>query len=139
MTEDNKNPLICKFEEDLSKLEQFIEILEQENERLKKENEYIKSKEYAHTELAKMQEELKELQKEYDLGFPITENENERILQWQKEHEAKIHKATTTKQRMYLQGVSGGRYSYHFLPTAIGTSGVVRCSCGAEFEFQEIG
>ena len=27
----------------------------------------------------------------------------------------------------------------NFVPTSIGTSGVIKCSCGAEFEFQEIG
>lgn len=86
-----------------------------------------------------MQQELNKMQKEYILGFPITEEENKKILRWQKMHEATAHKATNAKQRMHLQGVSGGRYSYHFVPTALGTSGVVRCSCGAEFEFQEIG
>lgn len=34
---------------------------------------------------------------------------------------------------------SGGRYEYIFVPTGLGISGTVVCSCGAKFEFQKIG
>ena len=57
----------------------------------------------------------------------------------EKKHDAKVHGWTDNKMRMKAEGVSGGRYSYRFVPTSLGTSGVIRCHCGAKFEFQKIG
>ena len=95
--------------------EKRIECLEEENRKLKEE--YSKDK-----EIQKMQERLNKMQRDYWRGFPITEAEEKAIEEWKKKHCC----------------CSGGRYSYHFVPTELGTSGVIRCHCGAEFEFQEI-
>ena len=61
------------------------------------------------------------------------EKEKEAIDAWKLTHEEEAHGGNS------YSGSIGGRYSYHFVPTSVGTSGVVRCSCGAEFEFCEIG
>ena len=71
--------------------------------------------------------------------FPISKDEENAIEEWKKKHDEDVHGLTTNNLRMKAEGVSGGRYSYHFVPTALGTSGVIKCSCGAKFEFQEIG
>lgn len=102
------------------------------------ENEKIKAEVYKDAELQKMKAELEQMKADYYRGFAITEDEEKRIKAWQKKHEEEVHGLKTDKDRLKAQGCCGGRYSYHFIPTAIGTSGVVRCSCGAEFEFQEI-
>lgn len=80
-------------------------------------------------------EELQELKKKYDKmsadyyrGFPISPNENEKLVHWQNEHTRTIHKAVTLDQVLRLEGVSGGRWVYEFTPTAIGTFG--SCICG---------
>lgn len=86
-----------------------------------------------------MQERLDEMQKDYWRGFPITEKEQKAIDEWKKKHNEEAHGYTTDYMRMRAEGCSGGRYAYQFLPTALGTSGVIKCSCGAKFEFQEIG
>ena len=90
-------------------------------------------------EIQKMKQELETMKKDYYRGFPITEKEHDMINVWINEHELKAHGLVTEYMKLKAGGVSGGRYSYHFIPSAIGTSGTVRCSCGAEFEFQSFG
>lgn len=106
---------------------------------LEEENKKLKEKSYKDEELQSIKEQLDKMKKDYWRGFPISEKEEKAIEAWKEKHEKEVHGLITEELRMKSQGVSGGRYSYHFVPTAIGTSGVVRCSCGAEFEFQEIG
>lgn len=112
--------------------EKRIKYLAEENRKLREE--YSKDK-----EIQKMQEELDEMKNDYWRGFPITKSEEKAIEEWKKKHDEDIHGWTTDALRMKAEGCSGGRYSYKFVPTALGTSGVVRCHCGAEFEFQKIG
>lgn len=109
-----------------------IRELEEENKQLKKEN-------ARDTEVSGLQEELKRLREDCNRGFPISEEEYSAIEAWEKEHDENAHGLTNDTLRMKAGGISGGRYSYHFLPTSLGISGVVRCHCGAEFEFREIG
>lgn len=108
-----------------------IQYLEEENKKLKEEA-------YRDKELARMKELLEEARKDLSRGFDISEAEEKAIDEWIEKHEAKKRKLKTPYQRMKAQGVSGGRYSYHFYPTALGTAGVIRCYCGAEFEFMQI-
>ena len=112
--------------------EKRIKYLEEENRKLKEE--YNKDE-----EIQKMQERLDKMQKDYWRGFPITEVEDNAIMKWCEKHDMEAHGLTNNKLRMKAEGCSGGKYSYSFVPTALGTSGVIRCHCGAEFEFQEIG
>ena len=112
--------------------ERHIKYLEEENKKLKENN-------YKDEELSKMKQQLDEMQKDYWRGFPISKDEENAIEEWKKKHDEDVHGLTTNNLRMKAEGVSDGRYSYHFVPTALGTSGVIKCSCGAKFEFQEIG
>ena len=87
-----------------------------------------------------MKEQLDEMKSNYNRGFNITEEEDTAIKEWEKKHEEEVHGLTTPMARMQAQGASGGRYVYHFYPTAIGFAGVVKCNaCGEEFVFCEIG
>jgi hypothetical protein len=78
------------------------------------------------------------LQENYYRGFPISKDEQDAIEAWKIQHDLEVHKLDTLSKRMKVSGVSGGRYTYHFLPTSIGVSGTIECSCGAKFEFQKI-
>lgn len=111
--------------------EKRIKYLEEENKKLKEGH-------YKDDEMQEMKKTLDKMYNDYWRGFPISEEENKAIENWKKEHDEKVH-GYTKEMRMKAEGVSGGRYSYHFVPTALGTSGVIKCSCGAKFEFQEIG
>lgn len=97
---------------------------------LREEIKKVKEKTYASNELSNMKKKLDIMSADYYRGFPISVSEKAAIDDWISEHE---------KEHPGGHGCSGGKYSYHFLPTGVGTSGVIRCSCGKEFEFQELG
>lgn len=130
-------------------------------ERLRKEIDTVKDEKYASEEMQKMKEERDEAVHALYRGFPISDSEWDMIHTWQKKHDTEQHRNPNG-----YHGVSGGGYSFEFYPTAIGTSGVCKCStcnrvamiraCAhgefdrniynsqmkemdAEFEFQEIG
>lgn len=107
--------------------------------RLQEENKSLQDRHYKDNKIQEMQQELERMKKDYYRGFPISKKQSETINNWMKEHDEKDHGYDTLEKRIKAGGVCGGRYSYHFVPTSIGTSGVVKCSCGAEFEFQELG
>ena len=120
--------ILCRNKDNEDRIKQ----LEEEIKKLKEEN-------WKDEELQAMKEEMKLMKAEYYRGFPISESEEKAINEWQRKHEEEVHGLKTNKDRLRAGGCIGGRYSYHFYPTSIGTSGVVKCSCGAEFEFRELG
>lgn len=106
---------------------------------LEKENKILKSAKYKDEELSRMKSELAKMREDYYRGFPISEKEQTSIEEWQHKHEEKVHGLKTLDDRLKVGGCIGGRYKYIFYPTSIGVSGEIVCSCGAKFEFQEIG
>ena len=128
----NVPKILDELKEEYYSDQKVIKYLREEIEKLKAEN-------YKDKELAALKEEMEDYKEQLRYGFGISKEERDSIREWQKKHEEEVHRAKTTEQRLRLQGVSGGRYKYIFVPTTIGTSGVVKCSCGAEFQFQEIG
>jgi argonaute-like protein implicated in RNA metabolism and viral defense len=116
----------------INKCNERIRLLEDEVAKLKSDH-------YKDDELKNMQSELKRMRADYYRGFPISEEESQAIVDWKREHDLKKHHLSTPELRMKAEGVSGGRYTYTFIPTSIGISGTIKCSCGAKFEFQQIG
>ncbi len=76
-----------------------------------------------------MEKKYHEMRDDYYRGFPITKSEEKAITKWKSEHE---------KNHNGGYGAIGGKYTYHFIPTSIGIVGTIKCSCGAEFDFQRI-
>jgi hypothetical protein len=105
---------------------------------LQEENKKLKDEAYKDNELQDMKNKLDKMQEDYYRGFPITEKEESAIKAWTKKHDEEVHKIMTQEDRIMAGGCIGGRYSYHFVPTSIGTIGTVKCSCGAEFTFCEL-
>ena len=128
---------------DLEKCLNAIRLRNEDNEErikcLLEENKKLKSETYKNNELRQMKKQLEKMESDYYRGFPITEKEANAISEWKKKHEEEVHGLTTDDKKLKAAGTIGGRYSYIFHPTSIGVSGIVRCRCGAEFEFQEIG
>lgn len=113
------------FDELIESLKQKYKRLEIINENLREENEQHRNKTYEIGYVSKLREENKRLKEDYYRGFPISKEEKESIDKWTTEHYKTCNR------------ISG--CSYHFYPTELGVAGVVQCSCGAKFEFQEIG
>ena len=113
------------FDELLEMLKAKYERLKLHKERVEKENEEHRNKTYEIGYVSKLREENKRLKEDYYRGFPISKKEKEAINKWKTEHYKTCNRI--------------GGCSYHFYPTDLGVAGVVQCSCGAKFEFQEIG
>ena len=100
------------------------------NESLEKENAYLKSESYKDEEIAKIKKKWNKMQEDYNRGFPISEEEYERINKWRE------------NRSIANDGAIGGRYSYEFNPTSIGTIGtigtIVDSFTGEKFTFQNI-
>lgn len=105
---------------------------------LQSQNKKLKEEHYKDTELQKMKEELGRVKADMYRGFPISEEEEKRIKEWQDKHDAEVHGLKTLKERVHAGGCIGGRYTYCFIPTSIGVVGSVKCNCGAEFIFQDL-
>lgn len=106
---------------------------------LEKQNQELHDEKYKDNELLRMEAELKAVKEDYYRGFPISEEEQKSIREWMDKHDEEAHHARTLGDKLKLGGCCGGRYTYKFIPTSIGTIGTVKCSCGAEFTFQEMG
>ena len=105
---------------------------------LEKENKELKEASYKDSELQQMKSDLDESRADLRRGFGISELEEKKIEDWKKKHEAEVHGAVTTSQRLKLGGCCGGSYTYMFIPTSIGTIGEIKCSCGEKFTFCEM-
>lgn len=105
---------------------------------LENENKQLKDEAYSSSEMKTMKEELEQMEKDYYRGFPISEEENDKIQNWIHKHDEEKHHAKNLEDRLKLEGVSGGRFTYKFIPTTLGTIGYIRCSCGDEFCFKTI-
>lgn len=92
---------------------------------------------YKDKELQKMKAELEKMQREYNRGFPITDDEWKAIETWKEKHDREVHGLTECNER--IGGAIGGRYTFEFVPTTIGIIGTIKCgSCGKKFTFREL-
>lgn len=99
------------------------------NEYLLEENKRLKSEAYKDEELSKMKDQYDKMNADYYRGFPISENENNKINEW-------IDKIS--KEYPGNEGAIGGRFTYEFIPTGVGTYGkIIDSISGKSFSFQE--
>ena len=101
------------------------------NDYLKKEIEKVKSEKYADEELSRLKSEYDRMKSDYYRGFPISEEEDKNIKEWIKNQQEK---------NPGIGGAAGGRFTYRFTPTGLGTSGEIKDNISGEvFEFQKLG
>jgi hypothetical protein len=105
---------------------------------LQEENKKLKSEHYKNDKIQELTQQLKKAQSDNYRGFPISAEEFDAIHNWQLKHDEEVHNLKTLEARLQAGGAMGGKYTYEFVPTSIGTIGTVKCSCGAEFTFQNI-
>ena len=101
------------------------------NDYLKKEIEKVKSEKYKDEELSRLKSEYDRMKSDYYRGFPISEEEDKNIKEWIKNQQ---------KKNPGIGGAAGGRFTYKFTPTGLGTVGtIIDGFTGDEFTFQELG
>ena len=125
--EKDEHIVVHPFEECLMAMQRRYKDAESTIEKLEKENKTLKDEHYKDGELQRLQEELTSLKGELSRGFPISEEEQEKIREWQKKHEEEAHGTTVC-----------GSYTYEFIPTSIGMFVSIKCTCCSKFNFQEI-
>ena len=92
---------------------------------------------YKDKKLQEMKAELEKMQREYNRGFPITDDEWKAIETWKEKHDREVHGLTECNER--VGGAIGGRYTFEFIPTTIGIIGTIKCGdCGEKFTFREL-
>ena len=89
---------------------------------LREELKKAKDEAYAAEEMTRMKEELDRTRKDLYRGFPIDEDEDEQVRDWQRRHETLYH-----KNPKGYHGAIGGGYTYKFYPTSIGVIGTCYC------------
>ena len=120
---------IRPLSEAVENIQYWFNELNEHLEKAEADNKYLQSENYKDSELASMQNKISQLKADKEKiwedarrGFPITEDEERKIQNWIKLHDATVH----ANPKGY-HGVSGGGYAYEFYPTGIGTSGVCYC------------
>lgn len=88
---------------------------------LKETNKELKDKHYKDVEIQKMKNLYDEMLTDYKQGFPITDEEKNKITSWQEQHLQKSHNGKD------IASVSGGNWIYEFIPTTIGDIKHYRC------------
>lgn len=139
-----------------------INEVEEEKERMKEKVRQYEEEINADVRIQELTSRLEELQGELLRSFRIYEDEEAAVTKWKEKHDIEAHGVDTFDKKMRAGGAIGGRYTYEFYPTSIGTAGVCVCnkckrraiqeSAGdykkfvelkkkydAEFEFRELG
>ncbi len=60
--------------------------------------------------------------------FTLSPKEVEKVIDWKANHPCKFVNVTTA---------IGGKHTYEFTPTGLGTITIVRCSCGSSLNLTE--
>ena len=127
------------FDINIDKIIKAYDDLLEQNKLLMRENEELKNGFFKDKEIQKLKEEKEKYRQDLLRGFPITEEQQQMIREWQLKHEAEIHGRKTLEERLRAGGAIGGKYYFRFTPTSLDVIGEVVCSeCGQTYCFQEL-
>ena len=112
------------------------ESLQTRCEILQKNYDILKDEKWSDETLADLKEKLQRAYADMNRGFEITEEEDAKIKYWIREHMADRHCSVPEGDPTYGAGAIGGRFTYEFIPTGLGTVGTIRCSCGESYTFR---
>lgn len=114
---------IEKIDKNIQQLRQLLYNMRQEVTATQRLYDTLNDEKWKDTELALMKFEKTLAIKERNLGFPLTEEERNSAIEWQKTHDTEVHDNPTQ-----YHGTSGGGFTWAFYPTGIGTA----CDCICE-------
>ena len=114
--------LYPSFDECIERIKMLYQWEVDHNKSLGNENKYLKSGNYKDTELQKMADELAQVRHEALQGFSISDSESRQLQEYRKNHINSFHGGKEPT------GVSGGNWSYEFIPTSLGTIGYCYCN-----------
>lgn len=125
------------FDECIENMRKINDYKDKRIEYLEKQVEELKDKQFKDKEIQKMQKFVEKAQRELRQGFPISDEQNKQITDWQLKHIREKHWDKKHDCEAYC-GAACGRFIYQFLPTGIGTFITCKCSCGAKLEIEDL-
>ena len=102
-------------------------------EQQEKINEELRDENWKDEQLQAMKTKYDKMEAAYRRGFPISEEQAEKISEWKEKHVENHHGG------VLHGGAIGGSWEYHFIPTSIGVCGTVYCSSCREKMKRELG
>lgn len=126
MTKNGDFLNIPPFEEIIKLLNARYEYTVSRVDTLETQVKELNDKHFEETELGRLKEERDKFRKLYYQSFYLTDKEKENVEKWRKEHEK------DDKEHCHYQ-------TYCFTPTELGVVGIVKCSCGKDYTFRELG
>jgi len=72
----------------------------------------------------------------YQTNYFLMPDDVERFQEWDNEH-SKTCKFAPTEENPFAGGAIGGRLTFSFTPTSIGTFANVTCACGEKIELTD--
>ena len=66
--------------------------------------------------------------------FKLNKEQTEKYQEWKKEHDV-----ICTVSKSNDIGAIGGRFTFQFTPTSLGTITIVKCACGGNIDLTEYG
>ena len=139
ISKDGKLVDIVDVDTICTSIKELVETADRRAQTAMKELARLREEKWKDEELQSMKEQLIAAKEEVYRGFPISEAEAASISEWKDRHYTEQHNASDSMSRLRMQGVSGGLFSYVFLPTSIGTSGICRCNACYRKAQREIG
>ena len=150
------------FEQACIIIANHINEVEEEKEKMRAKVREYEENINADTRIMELKAQLARCHASMEHGFRVEPEEHEAIQKWKDNHDRKVHKLDTLDKKLAAGGAIGGRYTYEFFPTSIGTAGICICNrCNkkaieeskgdyekyvdlkkkydAEFEFAELG
>jgi len=108
-------------------------------EQMEEKNAELEDHHWKDSKLQELKNKYEKMESDYYRGFPISEKQDKAICEWKEQHYTNIHNAPDTRSRIAMSGVSGGSFSYKFVPTSIGTYGICQCNSCCERMLKELG
>ena len=112
---------VKNFDDILDNLRYLHEDQEHRIQQLEEQNKYLKDEHYKDNELQAMKNTVENLCKEIRLGFPVSEEEDLRLRDWQYSHMVNHH------HDMRYKKIASPNYSYSFSITPLGAVGYTYC------------
>ena len=123
----------------LEEIKKLVEETLEYAESVEEKNKELLDEHWKDKQLAEMKEKYSQMEKSFYRGFPISEDQQKAINNWEDQHWTNRHGAPDNRSRLMKSGAIGGSFEYRFTPTSIGTVGSVCCQSCKQKVKRELG
>ena len=125
VTNDEEVLSVIPLKNSFQSIEIHMDTLQERNDYLERENKELKSEKYKDNEIQRLNNKIKDYEKQFLRSFIITEDEEEEIKKFKDNH--------------FQNHKHRGIFEYVFVPTELGDFGEIRCTvCGDKIIFKNL-